>query len=173
MEQRDPLKLLMAPTGVDKGSIEPDALIEVNEQGEVVAGEGGASAETRLHLEIIRHTKAGAVLHTHSANATYLSKFHASKKDLTIGGWEMLKGLSGINTHQTEIRLPIVDNQQNMEKLSKNIQPHLKTAPHGFLVAGHGLYSWGNDLDEAKRHVEILEFLLELYWRDQLLGALS
>ena len=85
----------------------------------------------------------------------------------------MLKGLSGINTHQTEIRLPIVDNQQNMEKLSKNIQPHLKTAPHGFLVAGHGLYSWGNDLDQAKRHVEILEFLLELCWRDQLLGALS
>ena len=82
----------------------------------------------------------------------------------------MLKGLAGISSHQTKIRIPIVDNQQNMEELSRQIQPHLKTAPHGLLVAGHGLYSWGCDLNEAKRHVEILEFLLELCWRNQLMG---
>ena len=161
----------MAPTGVDKGSVEPDALIEVNEHGEVLTGEGGASAETRLHLEIIRHTEAGAVLHTHSANGTYLSKLHASKNDLTIEGWEMLKGLAGITTHQTEIHLPIVNNNQNMDELCKTIQPHLKTAPFGFLVAGHGLYSWGRDLKEARRHCEIHEFLLELCWRNHLLGV--
>ncbi len=163
----------MAPSGVDKGSVEPAALIEVNEHGEVMTGEGSASAETRLHLDIICHTEAGAVLHTHSANGTYLSKLHASKHGLTIGGWEMLKGLAGITTHQAEIHLPIVNNNQNMEKLSEAIRPLLKTAPHGFLVAGHGLYCWGRNLMEARRHVEIHEFLLELCWRNQLLGVNS
>ena len=161
----------MAPTGIDKGSVQPEALIEVNECCEVVAGEGGASAETQLHVDIIRNTQAGAVLHTHSTNGTYLSRLHASKRGVSIEGWEMLKGLAGISSHQTEIRLPIVDNHQNMEKLSSTIRPHLKTAPHGVLVAGHGLYSWGIDLNEAQRHAEILEFLLELCWRNQLLGV--
>jgi methylthioribulose-1-phosphate dehydratase len=39
----------------------------------------------------------------------------------------------------------------------------MKQSPaiHGFLLRGHGLYTWGDDLAQARRHVEILEFLLE------------
>ena len=70
----DPLRLLMAPSGVDKGSVQPEQLIEVNSSGEVTRGVGNASAETLLHLRIIHCCGAGAVLHTHSLAATLLSK---------------------------------------------------------------------------------------------------
>jgi methylthioribulose-1-phosphate dehydratase len=38
----------------------------------------------------------------------------------------------------------------------------LRTDAHGFLIRSHGLYTWGRDLAEANRQLEILEFLLEV-----------
>ncbi len=175
VRRREPLELLMAPSGVDKGSVQPHELIVVDASGTVIEGKGKASAETRLHLEIVRRTGAGAVLHTHSPSATLLSRLalrHAGGPGFAtvrLEGLEMLKGLEGVLTHQAEVRLPVLANDQNLERLSRLASPHLPAAPHGLLIGGHGLYAWGRDLDGARRHLEILEFLLEQRWRELLL----
>ena len=199
--QRDPLRLLMAPSGVDKGSVLPEALIEVDGEARVLRGNGKASAETKLHLRIVEETGAGAVLHTHSQAATLLSQWAADwaadheataaaaghtaaaqhergpqgrepLASVMVKNLEMLKGLRGITTHQSVVCIPVVANDQNLQRLSDMAAPHLQRAPHGLLVAGHGLYAWGADLREAQRHLEILEFLLEQRWRQLLLDAL-
>ncbi|QNI78633.1 methylthioribulose-1-phosphate dehydratase [Synechococcus sp. RS9909] len=167
--EREPLRLLMAPSGVDKGRVQADQLIQVNRDGAVVDGSGVASAETLLHLRIIHDCQAGAVLHTHSLTATLLSRQHQSLGGIHLEGWEMLKGLAGVTTHATSVQIPIIANHQNLELLSQNAAEHLPNAAHGLLVAGHGLYAWGETLEAAQRHVEILEFLLNLHWRQQLL----
>ena len=95
--QKTPLRLLMAPSGIEKRNIEADELIEVDSSGNVIQGEGRASAETDMHLKIIEQTNAKAVLHTHSITATWLSNYYKNTGKLTIEGWEMLKGLQGIN----------------------------------------------------------------------------
>lgn len=174
---RDPLQLLMAPSGVDKGSVSPDELIVVDAGGHVVRGLGRASAETALHLAIVTSRQAGAVLHTHSQAATLLSRQHGPGSGeevsyLEIEQLEMLKGLEGIRSHEQGIRLPILANDQNLERLSHRAMPHLTDAPYGLLLTGHGLYAWGADLSQARRHLEILEFLLEQHWRQLLLNAL-
>jgi methylthioribulose-1-phosphate dehydratase len=87
-------------------------------------------------------------------------------------GLEMLKGLEGIHTHASRIRIPVLANDQDLHRLSAAARPHLAGAPHGILIAGHGLYAWGADLQQAMRHLEILEFLLEQHWRQQLWNAL-
>ena len=74
----------------------------------------------------------------------------------------MLKGLVGINTHASSITIPVISNSQSMNELGEVVAPFLETAPCGFLVAGHGLYVWGADLDASKQHLEILEFLLKV-----------
>ena len=168
--QRCPLTLLMAPSGVDKGKVSEEMLIEVNDQAQVVRGAGRASAETLMHLKIVETCHSGAVLHTHSTNATLLSKQACERGSITLEGWEMLKGLRGVTTHDTEVNLPIIPNDQDLSRLSETAAPLLKQAPHGLLVAGHGLYAWGDSVQEARSHVEILEFLLELQWKQQLLG---
>ncbi|MFN9645252.1 MAG: class II aldolase/adducin family protein [Cyanobacteriota bacterium] len=84
----------------------------------------------------------------------------------------MLKGLEGIRSHTTAIAIPILANSQDMRQLSLAALPHLDRAPHGLLIAGHGLYAWGDCLSQARRHLEILEFLLEQHWRQCLLNAL-
>jgi len=176
--QRDPLQLLMAPSGVDKGSVQPEQLIVVNGDGRVVRGIGRASAETLLHLEIVRSCRAGAVLHTHSQAATLLStralqveangsgtSGSAGTTHLVLEGLEMLKGLDGVATHQAQIAIPVLANDQDLARLSRLASGHLAQAPQGLLIGGHGLYAWGKDLFSARSHLEVLEFLLEQHWR--------
>ena len=170
--QRHPLRLLMAPSGVDKGAVPPEQLIEVDGSGAVVRGSGRASAETALHLAIVVHCGAGAVLHTHSQAGTLLSQWALPPGFLELSDLEMLKGLAGISTHACSVRLPVLANDQNLERLSTLAAPLLPAAPQGLLIAGHGLYAWGDDLASARRHLEILEFLLEQRWRQLLLSAL-
>ena len=188
VSSREPLRLLMAPSGVDKGQVQPGELIEVDAQAAVVAGSGKASAETLLHLTIVEVTGAGSVLHTHSQAATLLSRdrgeHRSSRRPETteetkappvrhvqLEGLEMLKGLEGITSHRQQIAIPVLANDQNLQRLSERARPHLPDAPYGLLISAHGLYAWGKDLESARRHLEILEFLLEQHWRHLLLTA--
>ena len=80
----------------------------------------------------------------------------------------MLKGLDGVTTHEHREWLPILENDQDMARLRRAVAAVARaTHPdaHGFLLRRHGLYTWGRDLAEAERHVEILEFLLEVIGR--------
>jgi methylthioribulose-1-phosphate dehydratase len=174
--QRNPLQLLMAPSGVPKGAVRPEELILVDGSGDVLRGQGRASAETLLHLAIVQHSGAGAVLHTHSQAGTLLSRHYSRDQDghgaLELHDLEMLKGLEGIRTHACSVHLPVLANDQDLARLSMRATPLLADAPHGLLIAGHGLYAWGQGLPQAQRHLEILEFLLEQHWRQLLLQAL-
>lgn len=160
---REPLWLAITSTGSDKGHLSVGQILELDETLTVFRGEGRPSAETALHLAIVRGRQAGAVLHTHSVWSTVLSGWQASKGGVAIEGYEMLKGLEGIHTHKHREWLPIVENSQDMHELAQEISQTLEENPsaHGFLLRGHGLYTWGADLAEAKRHVEIFEFLME------------
>ena len=171
--EADPVRLLMAPSGVDKGSVAPIDLIQVNREGHVVLGSGKASAETALHLEIVKTCGAGAVLHTHSQAGTLLSQWACGQGRLELSGLEMLKGLDGIKTHSCSVDVPVLANNQNLTELSSQANPLLSDAPHGLLIAGHGLYAWGRNLGSAMRHLEILEFLLEQRWRQLLLESIQ
>jgi len=178
VSQVDPLRLLMAPSGVDKGSVPKEALIVVDGAGQVVQGQGRASAETLLHVAIIQTTGAAAVLHTHSQSGTLLSQLYGPSEPSEVGmvslkDLEMLKGLEGILSHATSVSLPVLANDQDIARLSRQAAPVLGGAPHGLLIAGHGLYAWGKDLRSACRHLEIWEFLLEQHWRQLLLQQIQ
>ncbi|HET9528942.1 MAG TPA: methylthioribulose 1-phosphate dehydratase, partial [Blastocatellia bacterium] len=164
---RDPLHLAITSSGVDKGRLTAEQILQVDADGRVIDGLGRPSDETRLHLAVVRARGAGAVLHTHSVWSTVLSASFRPNRGLGIEGYEMLKGLDGVRTHEHREWLPILDNSQDMRELAGQVDKTLKEHPgaHGFLLGGHGLYTWGRDLEEARRHVEILEFLLEVTGR--------
>ena len=164
-----PLRLAITSTGLDKGALDSEQFLEIDEAARVVRGNGLPSAETGLHLAIVRTREAGAVLHTHSLWSTLLSEFFSGDGAVALEGFEMLKGLRDINTHEHREILPILENSQDISQLAEQVQALLKRDPavHGFLLRRHGLYTWGKDLAEAKRHVEILEFLLEAVGRSR------
>ncbi len=165
--RRDPLRLLITASGLDKAALETSHFLEIDAEGKVLRGGGNASAEALLHLIVARVRGAGAVLHTHSVWSTLLSDLHGSEGGLAISGYEMLKGLEGVTTHRHREWLPILENSQDMKALAVVVEAALQRHPHahGFLLRAHGLYTWGNDLPQARRHVEILEFLMEVVGR--------
>jgi methylthioribulose-1-phosphate dehydratase len=168
--QRDPLRLLLTASGKDKGRLGAADFVEVDDKGQALdARDPRPSAETLLHVIIAQHTSASAILHTHSVWATLLSDLYFQSGAVEFDGFEMLKGLSGITTHAHQYRLEIVENTQDIAALACELAPRFSTSErplrHGFLIRKHGLYTWGRDLDEARRHIEILEFLLEVKGR--------
>jgi len=164
---REPLRLAITSTGLDKGTLSPEQFLEMDNAVNVIRGDGRPSAEALLHLAIVRGVDAGAVLHTHSVWSTVLSGSHASQGGIALEGYEMLKGLEGVRTHKHREWLPILENSQDMVELGDRVSKTLQASPdiHGFLLREHGLYTWGAGLQEAKRHVEILEFLMEVLVR--------
>ena len=162
-----PLRVTITSTGADKGSLSARDLLQIDEEGRVLEGAGEASAETPVHLAVIQQFEVGSVLHTHSVWSTLLSKAHAGEDGLFIEGYEMLKGLKGVSTHEHGEWLPILENSQDVPRLSERVSQTLTEHPsaHGFLLEGHGLYSSGTNVSEAQRHIEILEFLVEVQYR--------
>lgn len=171
-----PLRLAVTASSVDKGALRLSQVLQVNERGDRVGRRPGSpSAETLLHLEIVRRRGAGAVLHTHSVWSTMLSDAHAAAHGFQIQGYEMLKGLYGVGTHEHREWIPIVANDQDMTRLARSVGQALEQHPdsHALLLHRHGLYTWGKTLADATRHVEILEFLFETIGRTATFGGME
>ncbi len=164
--QREPLELLITASGKDKGRLSRADFVRVNDQGlPTTAGQPKSSAETLLHVVAASQPGVGAVLHTHSVWGTILSDHFFDQRGFEISGFEMLKGLDGIGTHEHSAWVEIFENTQDIPVLAEQVRQRMHDAErpltHGYLIRRHGLYTWGRDLDEARRHIEIYEFLFE------------
>ena len=173
--RRHPLLLAITASGFDKGNLVPAQILEIDENERVVRGKFKPSSEAAIHLAIVRARRAGAVFHTHSTWGTMLSETYASDGGVKLKGYEMLKGLEGVHSHDHTERLPILENSQNMKEVAAKIADLLEKQPdiHGLLLRKHGLYTWGATPHEAKRHVEIIEFLMEVLVRSNSTGNIS
>lgn len=163
-----PERTLITPSGLDKGTLESKDLLGVDFDGRVVAGGGKPSAETGLHLVLYRaRPSAKAILHVHTVWNTLISGRFASRGSVPIQGYEILKGLSGVATHEHAELVPILANSQDYAQLASELEDALDKFPlaHGVLLSRHGLYTWGGSVAEARRHLECLEFLFEVEGR--------
>jgi methylthioribulose-1-phosphate dehydratase len=166
----DPLKLAITRSGTQKSELTSSDILEVGDDGSSIGTSIGVpSAETLLHVAIVHARPAAAVLHTHSIWSTQVSDRFVRQGGVAIQGYEMLKGLSGVTTHEHREWMPILENDQDMVRLAERVTATLQERPdcHGFLLRRHGLYTWGATVPEAVRHVEIIEFLLESVGRKE------
>ena len=182
---RQPYVLLITASGKDKGDLHTDQdfvlvdqdqsllpwpfVVWQQETDRTVERKPAPSAETGLHLMLTRRPGVGSVLHTHSVWGTLLSEEYGDQGGLWVEGYEMLKGLARVATHEHREWVPIFANSQDIGSLARIVERAIdsrqSTEIHGFLLRGHGLYTWGRDLNEARRHVEIFEFLFEVLGR--------
>jgi len=165
-------RIAITPTGLDKGLLAPQDLLEIDMNGSVLGGRGRPSAETSLHTVIYRERPhARAILHVHTISNTLLSGKFEAAGHVSLAGYELLKGLAGVATHDHTERVPIIANTQEYTALSEQFREVLRNDPdaHGVLLSRHGLYTWGESVAEARRHLEALEFLFEVEGR-QLFG---
>ncbi|WP_278002716.1 methylthioribulose 1-phosphate dehydratase [Nodosilinea sp. LEGE 06152] len=162
-------------SGRDKGQLTPDDIMAVNLEGQPLSPGKRSSAETLLHTSLYQvYPAVGAVLHTHSVNCVSLSRWllRQGHNSLVLTNYELLKAFPGITTHEVEVAVPIVANSQDMVTLSDAVLAQLEalTTPVGYIIAGHGLYSWGATVAQARMATEALEVLVSCALQDLLLS---
>lgn len=153
---------LVTTSGKDKGELSPQDLLPVSWQDGTLNCPGKPSAETALHAQLYQlDSQIKAVLHTHSVQATVFSRL-MNDDNYLFTGYEMQKAISGHSSHDTPCALAVFDNTQDIPALAQQVRLRWQQQPlnWGLLVRGHGLYVWGRNLDEAKRHLEGWEFLI-------------
>ena len=148
-------------SGRDKGRLSRDDIMVVDFAGQPVATAHRPSAETLLHTQLYaRFPEIGCVLHTHSRTQTVASRLFAAEGRVHLAGWELLKAFHGNQTHEMAIDVPVLPNTQDMPYLAAQVEQLLDTqCLWGYLIDGHGLYAWGRDMAEARRHLDAFEFL--------------
>ena len=149
-------------SGKDKGRLTEADIMVVDMANQPVATHHRPSAETALHTHLYRRfPDVGSVLHTHSSNQTVAGLLHADAGRVRLRGYELFKALRGHDTHEAELDLAVVPNSQDMDALIASVDALLDTPnTWGYLIAGHGLYAWGHDIAEARRHLDAFEFML-------------
>ena len=157
----DPVHVAITVSGGDKGRLTEADIMVVDLDGQPVTDQR-PSAETLLHTQLYsRFAEIGCVLHTHSLNQTVASRLFAGTGHVHLEGYELLKAFHGNTTHETAIQLPVLPNSQDMHTLAAQVDALLdQQCMWGYLIDGHGLYAWGRDMGEARRHLEAFEFLL-------------
>ncbi len=150
-------------SGRDKGRLREADIMVVDFDGNAVGSDHRPSAETLLHTQLYRRfPEIGCVLHTHSHAQTVASRLYAGQGHVRLEGYELLKAFHGNDTHEAEIQIPVFANTQDMHTLAAQVDALLdRQCMWGYLIDGHGLYAWGQDMAEARRHLEAFEFLLE------------
>lgn len=149
-------------SGRDKGKLKEADIMVVDFDGRAVGSDHRPSAETLLHTQLYRRfPEVGCILHTHSRNQTVASRLFAGAGHIRLEGYELLKAFRGNETHETTVDVPVLPNSQHMPTLAAQVDALLDKGPMwGYLIDGHGLYAWGSDMAEARRHLEAFEFLL-------------
>jgi methylthioribulose-1-phosphate dehydratase len=153
-------------SGRHKGELGVEDVMAVDLDGHPLR-QGRPSAETLLHTRLYRRSpEIGAVLHTHSPTATILTRLRPDAA-IVFSGYELQKAFHGITSHESELVFPVFDNSQDIPALVRRVDAWMDEhgTGHGYLIRGHGVYTWGRDMPECLRHLEALEFLLECEWR--------
>lgn len=158
----DERHVAITASGGDKGRLTEADIMVVDLDGEPIASDRRPSAETLLHTRLYqRFPEIGCVLHTHSLVQTVASRLFAGTGHVRLEGYELLKAFAGNATHETSLDLPVLPNSQDMHTLSAQVDALLDTQRlWGYLIDGHGLYAWGTDMAQARRHLDAFEFLL-------------
>jgi methylthioribulose-1-phosphate dehydratase len=149
-------------SGRDKGRLTEADIMVVDFDGKAVGSEHRPSAETLLHTQLYRRfAEVGCVLHTHSRTQTVASRLYAPQGRVRFEGYELQKAFHGNTTHEDAMDVPVFANTQDMDVLAAQVEARLdRQRLWGYLIDGHGLYAWGRDMPEARRHLEAFEFLL-------------
>lgn len=155
-----PHRILITASGGHKGELTERDFLVADLSGKPLDSARKSSYETGLHTQLYASDASiSCVLHIHSIANTVLSRRFES---IHLAGYELLKLLPGITTHDARVDIPVFANDQDIARLAQAVERRLKKQPApAYLIAGHGLYAWGATVAQVRHRVEALEFMFE------------
>jgi methylthioribulose-1-phosphate dehydratase len=163
-ENENNVTFYISKSGIDKQNFTASDFMEVTLDGQPTETYLGIkpSAETLIHCYLYKnYPTTKCILHTHSLSSNILPVL-IKKTKIPFSDYEIIKGIRGNSTHETTVHLPVFENSQNMEEFCTLLaNRNNELINFGFLIFKHGIYTWGDSMAEAKRHLETWEFLLQ------------
>jgi methylthioribulose-1-phosphate dehydratase len=167
--QPDDFQFAVTASGKDKTVHTPEDYLFVDQDGKPCeATRLKPSAETLIHCEIYKLTGAGAIFHIHSVYNSVISEYFWDRKSVPVDGVELIKGFN-IWDEEAHIEIPIVSNFAHIPSIVPEVTDRIDKKIPGILLRKHGIYAWGANAFEAKRHLEAFEFIFEYVYRLELL----
>ncbi len=158
----NPLMFAITSSGKDKGTVTHEDVIFVDENAKPVEKTKlKPSAETKIHSQIYQKTDAGCIIHIHTVNNNFISSLYFEDGKVKLKDMEMIKALD-IWEENAEVEIPIIENYFDLDKLALEAGKSINQKIPGILIKNHGIYSWGRNEFEAKRHIEAFEFMFDL-----------
>ncbi|MNN64642.1 Methylthioribulose-1-phosphate dehydratase [compost metagenome] len=100
----------------------------------------------------------------HTIYNNIISEGYGDKGAIPAQGIELIKGL-GIWEENARIEIPVVPNYAEIPRIAELIPAALNPEIPGIVLRNHGIYAWGANAFEAKRHLESFEFIFEHIYR--------
>ena len=153
--------VLFTRSGVCKGEVTKDDILEFDMDGALLKGEGRITTEFKLHLfAYSRRPDVNAIVHCHPVYATAFSLIGEGLTDhyfpeviLTLGKVPLCKyGTPSTND------LPL------------SLEPYIEHS-WAYLLENHGALTLGKNLDDAYYKMEKLEHTAETIFRARMLGT--
>lgn len=153
--------ILTTRSGINKGMVAAQDLVEVTETGEVVQGQGKPSTELGMHLFIYANRPdIDAVVHAHP---TYATGFATA--GIALDGClfpEVIVGMGAI---------PLAPYATpSTHEVAESLAPYVKTAD-AILLANHGAVTYGTNLQDACFKMEKLEHAARITFVARMLGG--
>jgi methylthioribulose-1-phosphate dehydratase len=163
--------IYIAPSGVQKERLRPEDIFLLDQRrlddAHVLCPPADATlkiSECRpLFYNAFTLRDAGAVIHSHSLWAVLAARMCSPRgeaAEFVCQGLEMQKGLRGVGCFDT-LRVPIIPNTAREAELSATMAAAMQAYPDvdAVLVAGHGVYVWGETWAQAKTQAECYDYL--------------
>jgi L-fuculose-phosphate aldolase len=154
--------ILITPSGLDCAVLEPEDVVLVDLEGQVLEGPLEPSSETPMHIGIYRsRPQVDAVVHTHARYATTLSCL----------GWEIPAVHYMLTALSADGQVPLAPYASyGTEELAGYASEALGESHNVCLLQNHGTIAVGKSTEEAFSRTIILEEMAEIYYRAKLAG---
>lgn len=159
----DDERIMITPSGVAKGRMEPDQTIIVDLYGKQLQGNLKPSSELPMHLFVYRsRPDIKAVVHSHAPYATSFAAAGIELADDILP--EIVVFIGGI---------PLTDYAPpGTDAVPKSLEPHIEEN-NAFLLRNHGLLTIGSDLDQAYNRHETVEHYARIVHLARQLGNIN
>ena len=171
----DPLSISITPSSLNKGHLATSDLLTIQDGKPIPRHPKGwvPSSETLIHQAVYRAAPgAGAVFHVHPVFSTLISNFYGHPKEkrmLKVEWFEMMKGLGVGEEESSEVA--ILPNWQDVSLIARDVTEYLKNSTKSLpvvLIYNHGLTGWGTTPDQARNHLEIMEYVCQYLYLKRL-----
>jgi len=158
-------RVVIKPSGVTYDVMQPEDMVVVDLEGNVIEGKWNPSSDTATHLALYRrYPTLGGVVHTHSTHATAWAQAGLAIPALGTTHADYFFGDIPCTRPLTEAEVQGEYELNTGKVIIETIGECEPLHTPGIVVWQHGPFAWGKNAHEAVHNAVVLEEVAKMAW---------